>query len=610
MNKQVPATATTTNHDPWRWTRWLPLATALALAVAAVLLRTCEVGAEADYYHERAEQLLAGKVVYDRFHPFGYIVLTAAVHTLVASSLLAGCFVSAAAAGLLVASTGALAAALRPGAGGPARVLAASNAIVWVYGTMASSDLTAAAVATTAVALLLAARGEPSGRRSLAIGLLLGFAVACRFATGIVVLAVALGTLAASRRWRTALVLATGLAIGYLPHAVPGSLATGSPFQNDNWHILVLKVVCNLDLEHLQRLYDTHTMPTLMGFLRTHLGVVVARGLDDTGTALADVLPAMLAGAGTAVPGLRVWPLLLALAGLCLCAQRRRAAFLVAGLVGLTTLAVCTTFAPHPRALLGVLPFLIAGLAIGATAIGNRRQWWWVPFGALWLLATGHGMRRYGDYLGEQPEREVAVMRQLPQLVARPFVLLTTNAHGRRYVRTAAYGYQALPFATADETWNAVRQRLHGCGADVFLAGRLTNPSVHRHLVASEVPGDFRRRIADDDVVLVERILVPTDWIADLGATPPVVRAGATVQLALRLSPLATSTAIVAAGALLRAPGGEQQVLDFLRLDDRTHARPFVAPDNPGVWLAEPFLLRNDGQFLRGKVCSFVVEKP
>lgn len=610
MNTQAPAPAKTTHHVEWRWTRWLPLATSLALALAAVLLRTCEVGAEADYYHERAEQLLAGTVVYDRFHPFGYIMLTAAVHCLVASSLLAGCFVSAAAAGLLVASTGALAEALRPGAGGPARVLAASNAIVWVYGTTASSDMTAAAVATTAMALLLAARGEPTARRSLAIGLLLGFAVACRFASGIVVLAVALWTLAASRRWRTALVLAAGLAIGYLPHAILGTIATGSPFQNDNWHILVLKVVCGLDLEHLQRLYDTRTMPTFMGFLDTHLGAVVGRGLEDTGTALAKVLPAMLAGSGTAVPGLRVWPLLLAMAGLCLLAHRRRAAFLVAGLAGLTTLAVCTTFAPHPRALLGVLPFLLAGLAIAATAIGHRRRWPWLPVGALWLLATGHGALRYGDYLGEQPEREVEVMRQLPQLVPRPFVLLTTNAHGRRYVRTAVHSYQALPFATADETWNGVRQRLVGCGANVFLTGRLTNSSVHGHLVASAVPAGFRRLLADDDVVLIERVLVPTDWIEELAATPPVVEVGATVQFALRLSQLATSSAIVTAGALLRDPGGEHQVLDFLRLDDRTHARAFVAPAAPGLWLAEPFVLRNDGQFLRGRVGSFTVEKP
>ncbi|HEX5053029.1 MAG TPA: hypothetical protein VFZ65_14740, partial [Planctomycetota bacterium] len=375
----------------WRWTRWLPLATAVALALAVVFLRVCEVEAEGDLYHERAEQLLAGTVVFDAFHPFGYVLLLAAVHVFVSPSLVAGGLVSAAAAGVLVWSTGVVAETLRPGAGGPARLFAASNGVVWVLGTMACSDMTSAALVMWAAALLCRSPGQLGFGRSVAIGSLLGYAVGSRFGSLGVAALVCLWTVLRCPRARSVSGLAVGVLAGLAPQAWLAALVDKTPLQNDNWHNMVLKIVCDDDLSRLQHLYDSGTLPSLSDFLREHGGDLLWRAGLDSVTAVGQVLPSLLMGSLRPVDGLQLWPLLLALAGLWFAAPRRRLAAVLTVLAAAATFSVCIAIAPRGRQLFSAIPFLFAGLAAALAALHARGGVCRAILPALWLATVGVG---------------------------------------------------------------------------------------------------------------------------------------------------------------------------------------------------------------------------
>ncbi|MBL9077936.1 MAG: hypothetical protein JNL08_10560 [Planctomycetes bacterium] len=263
-----------------RWTTFgIALATSAVLVGVGCTLRGAEVDAEYDRYHVVAEQFWQGHVLFDRFHPFGYPLLVAALLPVVGDSLLAGVVVSALAAGLLVWAVGSLAERLRAGAGVPAASLAAVNGWLWVFGTMASTDAAATASMTAALAIV-AHGGEWRHRRALAGGVCAGFAVACRFASAAVV---PVGAVWAWWRGglRGAALFALGALVGYLPHAVVATWTTGAPLGNDNWHLLYLKAVCGYEIECLQRTYEAGTLPSLTAFLGQHGGELLRLGAVD-----------------------------------------------------------------------------------------------------------------------------------------------------------------------------------------------------------------------------------------------------------------------------------------------------------------------------------------
>ncbi|MEO6594657.1 MAG: hypothetical protein ABIP94_07875 [Planctomycetota bacterium] len=603
-------TPTTRPVDGWRWTRWLPLLTAVALALVAVFLRTCEVEAEGDLYHERAERLLEGVVLYDRFHPFGYVFLVAGLHVFVSSSLVAGALVSAMAAGLLVWSTGAVADRLRPGAGGPARLFTASNAVVWVLGTMACTDMTAAALTMASLALLCNAGGRVHFGRALAIGSAIGFAVGCRFGSLGIALLIGLGTLLQGRRMGTALGLGTGVVIGLAPQAWLATLIGKGPLENDNWHNMVLKIVCDDDLGCLQRLISSGTMPTLGSFLRDHTGDLLWRAAQDSLTAVTQVLPNLLMGSMQWIDGLQVWPLALALGGLWFATSRWRLAGGLTVLAAAATLSVCMTIAPRSRQVFSAAPFLMVGLAAGLTALHQRGGLFRLLMPALWLATVAIGGLQFRHYLAEQPERAVEVMRQLPQLVPRPIGLLTTNAATHRYTTNKTWAYLGRQFPSNEAAWHNLRQVMTGSGTDVFLVDRMSNKLAYTYFSSDEVPADFRRLLLDDDVVLLELRLPPTTWIDALKLSPDPAVAGQPLVLDLALSTTADLTAVMAVGAMVSDPAGNRQLLDFERLDPLRFRRQVAMPATPGTWAIEPFVLQINGTVQRWRSVEFVVTGP
>lgn len=596
-------------REPWAWTRWLPLATALGLALAAALWRTCEVDAEADFYHERAEQMLDGLLPQHRFHPFGYVTLLAAMLRVLPDSLLAGCFVSAVASGVLVWSTGVIAAALRPGSAALARLLMAVSPIVWVHGAMASSDMTAAAASTAALALLL--QGRPAPRRAFAIGVCLGLATACRYSAGVLVLGIGWWTIVRHRSLPATAALLLGGCLGFLPHAVPAMLAGGSPFANDSWHNLVFKIQCGFNEERLQHLYATGTMPSASTFLREHGGALLARGVEDAWHAVAGLLSAMLAGVRSAMTWCWLWPVPLAVYGGWRAAVRRREAGLLFGLAMLVAAAVAVTSVPRVRLLLPALPLLAVGLAVAASAWAKTGPWRQAGVGLALVVMAIVGTGQFRNFLGEQPEREVAVAQSLTERLPRPFALLSTLPSARRLVQAPVWSLQAPGFASAEAAWSGVRERLLACGADVLLTSGRTNTLLYRQLTAGPPPQDFRELLHDGGVLVVEFRAPVSAWLEASArrtdAMPP--RVLLEVRIATPVEGPVEAVALVAIGALLRAPDGSQQVVALVAAGSNLY-RQEVSATLPGEWCAQPFALGEDGRFRRGPIRRFVVSPP
>jgi len=590
-----------------QWTRWLPLATGVALAIAAVMLRRVEVDAEFDYYHERAEQLLAGNVVFDKWHPFGYVLLITAVHAFVADSLIAGCLVSAAAAALLVWATGEIAGALRAGAAPVARLFAATNAVVWMNGTMAASDMTAAACTTTALAMLLRAGTTPAALRPLGIGVWLGLAVATRFPAGVQAAVTAVWVLAVSPRMRTGIVLTAGLAIGFLPQIVLGTIAAGSPLHNDAWHNVVLKVVCKGDHDHLGRL-EQEGMPTPVEIWRDHGGEALALGAEDSAVAFVHVLPAAMLGTREPIAWLGVCLLLAALAGLVWPGGRRGAGLTLIAIAALVTFVSSVTFWPNARILLPVLPLLLAGLSVALRSL-DRWRVAGVAAAVVCAASIALGVPDYRRFVAAQPIREAETLRNLPHLVDGPFVTLSMLFNARRYVPGVVFRYAARPSASPEQTWQGIRESMDSCGARVFVAGHISNPDLHAHVANASLPADFRRLVADADVAVVESTTPTTTWFASFAVTPGEASAGAPLRATLTLSAAADAAVIGKAYAVMRDPTGRQTLLDLAPTGERTYQLAFPAPGEAGEWQIAPFVLCNDRRVHRGAPERFAVSR-
>lgn len=599
---------------PWRRASpagiaaFVAIAFTVVAAVAVVCLRTVEVEAEYDRYHQIAEHLLQGRMAWDRFHPFGYPMLVAGVLWLVGNSLVAGGLVSAAAAGVVIWATSRIADRLRPGAGLAAALLVASNGVVWVYATMASSDMTAVAAMFAAVAVLVSAPSMPSAKRALVIGLLLGFAASVRITSLIGLVIVGLWLLDAGpdttrgchrRRLAVVFASATGIVIGYLPQAIPATLLVGSPLHNDNWHNVYLKVVCNFDYECLQRTYDTGTLPTAVEFVRAHAGDILRLGLTDTWLACSQVLPSMAFGSTLPVSGLWLWPLLLALVGLVLCSTAPKIGWALLAITGALVLMTCFAFRPHTRVLLGALPVVSAGIAVLCQALPRP----WLRRGALVgciALSVGFGVRSYAGFLADQPVAEVQLVQRLPAIVQRPMGLLTTLPVADRYVAARVLGYMAPGFATPQATWDAVRERMDAAGADVFLTGRVSNAQVFSHVTSAPVPPDFTLLYRDADAIALERRPAVSAWIDSFAVEPRSPRVGETVVCRLQLSAATVTAEVAGTGVAVRDANGDQSLFDLPPAAAGIFQRAFVVPSVLGDWLLTPFVLRGNGQVLHG----------
>ncbi|MBM4062172.1 MAG: hypothetical protein FJ265_13905 [Planctomycetes bacterium] len=591
-----------------RWRDFLP---GLLLAVGLLLLiqqRTVGVPNEYDRYPDLADQLLRGEVVSDRFHPFGYPLLIAAVQVVArADAWTAGLLVSALSALGLVWAVGRLAEALRPGAGCAARWLAAANAFVWTYGSTACSDLVAAALPVLALALLV--RPAPwSWLRLAGGGLLLGASVGVRYAALPTALAIAAWALCRRPRLAGAAALALGLALGYLPHGALNTVATGSPFANDNWQNVYLKVRCGGDAERLEAARAAGTLPGPLAFVRESAGEILRGAAVELERAGRDTLPGLVLGVEQPPPWARWWPFAAAAAALLALARDRRTALLLAGLAALHGAAVGASFFVNSRVLLPALPVAVLGpaLALRAAAERSRAAWLLVAAAVAGLAALGQATVR--EHLASEPVREVEVARELPGRLRAPIAVFTSFllldqhvAYPCRFLHSSRLGDRAA-------TWRGLRERMLRCGADVLLLGRRTAPAVFAEVRGGEPPDDFRILHEDGDVFAAELIAAPSDWIVDLTVVPARVADGSPCEITVRLAAVADRARIAAVGVALQPPAGDQLLLDLPAANG--DFRRTITPPGPGTFVLQAVVLLHDGQVLRGPRAEIAVGPP
>lgn len=595
-----PATGPSRSGARWRrWRRRLPW---LALTVAFVCLsmqRAVEVADEFDCYPDVAVRLARGVVIADPFHPFGYPLAIAILMAVVpVSPLVAGCLVSAIAAIAMVWATGQLADRLRPGAGWLGCSIAATHGLVWVYGTTASSDMTAASLGTVALALAAAPTTRWSNRRMLVVAFLLGTAVTVRYAATPMAALVLLWILRQQPKARTGAALAAGLALGLLPQAVLDLVTGNAPFHNENWQNLYLQVACGGDAERLLQAQQNGTLPTLARFVSESWPDILAHGCREAGHAFGAILPRSLRGTRDPTAWMTWWTALPLLLGAVVATQDRRVGRLLLGILVAIPLFASFTFLAAPRLMLPVLPILLAGLAVGAHPLTARRRWGWPVLAALAAALLYVGQASLCDHFGSQPIHLVKIAQSLPERLQRPLRVLTTYRLLDNHVPFPCAFLMRADFDDGDDTWQSLRERLQQAGADVLIVGAVEAPRLHARLTSGRLPADFQSLYADGTVFAAEFRLPPSDWLEALQITPTTARIGASIQLQVVLGQTAEAAAIASVGVTLRSPSGSQELLD-LPASTTGYRRQFVAT-TAGTWIVQPILLRRDGQLLRG----------
>jgi hypothetical protein len=606
----TPASVPGTDADRTRRARLAAVLPLLVLAIGLTVLslgRTTEVTNEYDRYPELAEGLLQGKVAFDRFHPFGYPLLIAAMMTVTRTGgLVAGCLVSSLAAIGFCWAVGRLAERMRPGAALAARWCAVANGLLWSAGTTAASDLTAVAATTMASAVLAVPRALWTWRRLCGAGALLGLGMATRHPAAPVVAVIVAWAVWQRPRPGTAVALLAGWLIGWLPQGVLNAIATGSPFYNEAWHATYLKVCCGDEIEQLQAVYDQGSLPTLTDFLVHSGGRVLAMGLDDLRHAVSTGLSGVVLGIEEVPAWAAWWPFPLALLLLLVLARERRVAWLVALQTLAVTVFVSLAFHSWPRHLLTALPVAVLGPALGAAALMDRFRAGVAVLMALLALLGTLGLGNLRRHLDGEPACEVALARALPDRLQRPIAVLATYRLLDRYVKYPCWSLNTQRLGDGTGPWPDLRERMQRCGADVLLAGRRTSPHVFAVVTGSVPPSDFRMVYQDEDVCALELALPAPDWIVRFIAEPAVARAGFECSLELQLAVAADLAQIASVGAALRPPAGEQQLLDLPSAGPRRHRRAFT-PSMPGTWVVQPVLLLRDGRILRGTAMDLVV---
>lgn len=584
--------------------RLLPGIVAALLILAGALLHPCEVpSGEYDRYPDLAEKLMAGGVSFDRFHPFAYPLLIVPVAWLTGDAFAAGRIVSALAAGLLLWSTIGLGRALLPA--GIGRIALAAllllNGHFLVHGVLAASDMTATAFTATALLHLVRHRAVPAPRRALLAGLFAGLAVATRFSCSFLVPVLLLGVPGPrGRRLRPLLWCALGLAVGYLPQGILGTVATGSPFRNDNWQNTVLKVVCDYDYARYQEMYESGTIPAPAVFLREHGGEILRQGVHDLGETTTTHLADLVFG-GTPGAAVGIATVLLLLLGLGLLARTRRAVLLLLAYAVLHVVSVCFTFSPSPRVLLPVLPVLLLGAAALIAALRPQPLAAALALGA--VAWTGwNATAVVGAFLRDHPSREIQLARELPGRLQRPVIMVATYGLMNRYVPfvtwgIAFFGRSAEP--TREQILERVLQRMRQLGADVFLTGRVTNHHAFHALRTGDLPDGLRRIHVDDEVVALALAADVSDWFTGVEVEPRTARPGQAIVVRVTLSAAATPANVAGVGVVLRGPDDTQVTLDLQQQPDGRWQRQVVAPAVPGAWVLVPVILRRDLSVLR-----------
>ncbi len=551
--------------------------------------------AELDNYVGQARWLSAGIWPRDPCHPLGYPTVVALTEPLFGSFFVAGRFVSAIAAGLLVWGTHAL---VRPAFGGAAAtgaaLLVALHPLVLVTGMLANSDMMAAGVA--ALVLVLAARAwrAPAGAGWFVLGLAFALAYWTRYPSMALLVAIVPALLLGARpswrdRMRRLAWFAGGTALGLVPHCAMSHAQFGSLFHDESWRNLAAAHAGApagwIDFNYLY----AAPFDSWWSVVRQDPLGMLAQGADRFGALVTRDLPVYLASGGQGEsPGLYAWVLYALIPlGWGIAIARRRPGLLLGGLFAICYLAAAAwTFVVWDRIALLVFAPLLGAVGGSLWLVGAWLRRW--PDGVrpvqvvlLGLLLVPLLLRlpeRIEWLRSREPQAELGAIQQLVRehgsdvRIATSMVALAEHAgvelshvptvHGwdfdaRRYV---------LDLAAAVE-----RERI-----GFIVLGRVTFGSSERlaALAQVDVPPGFVRIREEPDLLVwrVEQPFMLGDWQpAGLSDWQPVVSispnpcAGGEVTFAVDLADAPDGVREV--GLIAQDPHGTWQYFEVLQRD-------------------------------------------
>jgi 4-amino-4-deoxy-L-arabinose transferase-like glycosyltransferase len=492
----------------------------LFLILFGARFHTIEIpeSAENDGYVVQADEIRAGDIPRDPYHPLLYQMLSAGAGALLDDSFAGARIVSSLMAGLLLFMTYLLG-RLYFGAGVAlfSVVALALNFNVITAGMDATTDMCFAALATAALFLSLRAIEKPGPAAAILPALAFSLAYFTRYSAAFLVPAIAIALLAPAERtgaWGRVGRLAVFIAAAALflaPHFVLTMKAFGSPWYSENWKNLAFKLYGNGDWSYFRRIpYD--------GFV----SVIAGAPLKFVASALRELAKFFYStagevGGGGIAGGVFAASALCGVFVACFAIDRRRLvmlAFLVS-----YVLFSCIAFLSGSRFMIPILPlcclfggrFLLAGPFAGSFRVGALRIHRAAPvvaaFSIALLFTTVAHVRLY---VRAQPLGELDAARRIEREYGPDVTVLGTFPFMQRYVRYPYFkieGVEAGDTRDVDRYLRRMRSTAEAKGADFVIIGEASLKGRPAILLDAGEAAPFLKPLFRGDRVVVYRVV-------------------------------------------------------------------------------------------------------
>jgi hypothetical protein len=474
--------------------------------------------AENDGYVVQADEIRAGSIPRDPYHPLLYQILSAGAGALLNDSFAGARAVSSLMAGLFLLMTylvgrtyfGARIALFSV-------VALALNYNVITTGMDATTDMCFSALATAVLFFSLRAIERPGPASAVLLAFAFSLAYFTRYSAVFLVPAVVVALLAPSapggargRIIRLA-VFAAAAALFLAPHFVLTDKAFGSPWYSENWKNLAFKLYGKGDWSYFRRIpYDG--LVSVVASAPLKLVVSALRELARFFyTTLRDV------GGGGVAGGIFAASTLCGVFVACFAIDRKRLAML--SFLFFYVLLSCVAFLSGARFMIPILPlcsllggkFLLAGPFAGSCGIGAWRMPRAAPVVAAFyvalLLTTITHVRLY---VGAQPSGELDAARRIEREYGTDVTVLGTFPFMQRYVE---YPYFKLEGADGGDAQDGdgylrrVRSIVEEKDADFVIIGEASLKGRPAQLLDAGEVASFLEPLFRGDRVIVYRVV-------------------------------------------------------------------------------------------------------
>jgi len=477
--------------------------------------------AEIDNYIGKADEILAGTLPRDGFHPLLYPLTVAGVAAITHHTFASGRAISSLFAALLVLATYLLGCEVFDRrAAWFALVAMMLNPLVITMGVHTTTDMMFASLAAWTLYAAIRANRNPTPGAVAGTAVLFAAAYFTR-GTGIMLIPVVLAALTwtaapnDARRVVTRIAVFAAVAIVCLiPHFVLTARAFGSPFHNDNWRNVAFKLYGNWDWDYLMGSSEGSTLKVIM---RSPLRFVTAAAHEQVKFFYDTLIT--LGGYGIA-GGLFAAASLGGAYTTALAMDRSRA--LVLSFLGFYILLVSLFFYTGQRFMFPVVPvcyllcgaFIAAGVFQGTFTVRGRAFRRAAPVVAVFMLAlaatSAHEIRQF---IARHPLTELRAAQEVEKEYGKNITILGTSPFSHRgidceYIHLNRFitrvGNPSQPF------YERLRLAIEEAHVDYVIVGKQTLGGIPIGMLTGEgVPAYLQPIMKSDDVVVYRVLPLP-----------------------------------------------------------------------------------------------------